>query len=746
MSTSTDCLLSDPDISGIGVRIAIYIQNLLSFIPAILAIRDGKVSLNELESAETQSTTILLTAFAILISAMVQVARHGLSSFQASIVLNLSWMNNTNTFIYFLLYIHHKSQRGEEGVEPIMPTWSAWIQHTRDRLSLRSVTAEVRGLLQLFRTKEEQLSVDLEKQSPSNQDTKSPPQSLIKNFFERIVLLLGSLHLTLMAVLGIWMWSNPGSFGALGSCPTSINSLSMVILGPRVSLGSGGLHGWSLAIYSLFLVPGLNLVIPAAFFLLVYIGYQYLHGKYQAWHVSEEGMKGKEKGMKEKEKENEDQSSIVPIIIGMVFLIAINLVFIVDTELTLQQNIDTDGSNWTFGQVLAMVLIAVPLRDVVESSMQWREKRIEERMEKQNRLKREIGGQAKEMDAALSWVRRGANVNVKVEGYECVTALQVVSFHGNEDIVKILLDKGADPNIQGENVGNMGQPFGQLYIKKHKEIVKLLLEKGASPNVQGGEYGTALQAASYWGYKEIVKLLLDKGADPNVQSGEYGTALQAASCWGNKEIVELLFDKGADPNIQGGQHWTALQAASYDGDKEVVKLLLEKGAEPNIQGGDYGTALQAASYKRHREIVKLLFDKGADPNIQGGKHWTALQAASYDGDKQVVKLLLENGADPNIQGGQYGTALQTASCWGHKEIVELLFDKGADPNIQGGQYGTALQVASQKGHKEIVKLLLDKGADPNIQGGEYGTALQAASQKGHEEIVKLLLEKGASQM
>ncbi|KAJ6457947.1 hypothetical protein C8R45DRAFT_1184031, partial [Mycena sanguinolenta] len=101
-----------PDIAGVGVRVAIYIQNILGFIPAISALWDGQVMQYELEAVETQSTTILITAFAILISAMVQAQTLVLSSFHASLILSLSWMNNTNTFIYFLLYIQYRSQLG----------------------------------------------------------------------------------------------------------------------------------------------------------------------------------------------------------------------------------------------------------------------------------------------------------------------------------------------------------------------------------------------------------------------------------------------------------------------------------------------------------------------------------------------------------------------------------------------------------------------------------------------------------
>jgi hypothetical protein len=122
--SSPFCIPADPDISGIGVRVAIYTQNLLSFIPAIWALWDRKVS----DAAETQSTTILITAFAILITAMGEVQT--VSIFHASIVLSLSWMNNTNTFIYFLLYIQHKSSAEEGRIEDL----TSWIKYIRENL------------------------------------------------------------------------------------------------------------------------------------------------------------------------------------------------------------------------------------------------------------------------------------------------------------------------------------------------------------------------------------------------------------------------------------------------------------------------------------------------------------------------------------------------------------------------------------------------------------------------------------
>jgi ankyrin repeat protein len=48
--------------------------------------------------------------------------------------------------------------------------------------------------------------------------------------------------------------------------------------------------------------------------------------------------------------------------------------------------------------------------------------------------------------------------------------------------------------------------------KEHRQVVKMLIDKGAEVNAQGGRYGNALQAASFRGYEAVVKMLLDKGA------------------------------------------------------------------------------------------------------------------------------------------------------------------------------------------------------------------------------------------
>jgi ankyrin repeat protein len=115
-----------------------------------------------------------------------------------------------------------------------------------------------------------------------------------------------------------------------------------------------------------------------------------------------------------------------------------------------------------------------------------------------------------------------------------------------------------------------------------EQVVKTLLDKDADVNVQGKEYkDAALQTASLQGHKQAVQMLLSAGADPNIREEDYSTALQAASYRGHESIVGLLLAAGADPNAQGGEYDTALKGASLSGHKQVVQMLLNAGALPH---------------------------------------------------------------------------------------------------------------------------------------------------------------------
>ena len=316
--------------------------------------------------------------------------------------------------------------------------------------------------------------------------------------------------------------------------------------------------------------------------------------------------------------------------------------------------------------------------------------------------------------------------------------LYVASLRGHTEIVKLLLNSGADVNAAEDH---RGSALCAASNEGCTEIVKLLLNSGANVNVVHAQYGTALCTASYAGNTEIVKLLLNNGADVNAQDGFIGNALRAASLRGHTEIVKLLLNSGADVNAADRYDRNALYAASDRGHTEIVRLLLNSGADVNAADSYDRNALYAASDQGHTEIVRLLLNSGADVNAADSYDRNALYAASDQGHTEIVRLLLNSGADVNAADRYDMNALYAASDQGHTEIVRLLLNSGADVNAADSYDRNALCAASDQGHTEIVRLLLEYKADVNAEGG---FALQTALNEGHTAIVELLVTAGAT--
>lgn len=223
----------------------------------------------------------------------------------------------------------------------------------------------------------------------------------------------------------------------------------------------------------------------------------------------------------------------------------------------------------------------------------------------------------------------------------------------------MLLDAGADVNAGALQIAAFG---GQ------EKIVQLLLDEGADVNANwGAEYSkTALTCAITAGQENIVSILLDAGADMNA-----GALHTAASFWGNEMIVQLLLDAGADVNAQW-EGRAALQAAMDEGHEGIVQILLDAGAD--VSTGALHTA--AASLREIPKMVQLLLNAGADVNAQW-KGKTALQEAIEQGHKSIVQMLLDTGG---VDAGTLHAAV--ASYYGEEQLAQIVLDAGADVNGQ----------------------------------------------------------------
>jgi hypothetical protein len=127
---SGGCIYPNPNIAGVGVWASIYAQNLLGVILPVLYTQDSQITPQEYKSIKSSSTNILLVACTILVSAIVQNATYGLTVYHTIIILNLSWINNTNLIIttifhYNLCYSHLWAQH--EALQIEIDSHEGWV-------------------------------------------------------------------------------------------------------------------------------------------------------------------------------------------------------------------------------------------------------------------------------------------------------------------------------------------------------------------------------------------------------------------------------------------------------------------------------------------------------------------------------------------------------------------------------------------------------------------------------------------
>jgi len=212
---------------------------------------------------------------------------------------------------------------------------------------------------------------------------------------------------------------------------------------------------------------------------------------------------------------------------------------------------------------------------------------------------------------------------------------------GNTAAILDLLKKGLDVNARDDQDGRTILMHAAWF--GHIDVMRILIDKGADVNAKNKNGATALILAADKGNAEIVSFLIDKGADFNSKDGN-GTALMLAANKGNAEFVRFLIDKGADVNAKDSLGYTALMKAAGRGHANIMRILLDKGADVNTRTNDGYAALTHAAGSGHTDIVRALIDKGADVNSKSSTGDTALIRASKYGHPDVVNILRNAGA------------------------------------------------------------------------------------------------------
>ena len=211
--------------------------------------------------------------------------------------------------------------------------------------------------------------------------------------------------------------------------------------------------------------------------------------------------------------------------------------------------------------------------------------------------------------------------------------------------VKESLNRKADPNAR-DRYG-----FTPLMIASTRgsvEIVKALINVGADVNAANPEtHATPLNMAILGRKPSVLVTLVASGANVNAPDAQGRTALHDVVEKGDMELLKaLLAAPASDPNVKDKSGLTPLMFAYTLGDEGLL-LLLNKGADVNLKSNTGRTALMEAAAAKAGSAVKILLERGADVNAKDNDDWTALQEAQLVGCADIISMLEKAGAKPN---------------------------------------------------------------------------------------------------
>ena len=317
--------------------------------------------------------------------------------------------------------------------------------------------------------------------------------------------------------------------------------------------------------------------------------------------------------------------------------------------------------------------------------------------------------------------------------------IMTAAFTGSTEIVRLLVEHGADPNVISRN-NHRHRPLHRVLEHKktipkgphHVETVRALLELGARIDLRGGHGRmTAPCLAAVGGEIQFLPVLREY-----IEEWDIFTSVAL----GEADRVRALLDgdEGLVDAVDENR-WRPLNYAAASGagrnDAEVaarleaiVVLLLERGAEINRPPRPLTSAIGNPA------MMQAMLDAGAKPD-------PGLVNALWSVDYDSVEVLLAAGAD--IRHPAVDDTLSELVQYGSYNMARFLVDRGANVNAVDDHRGrTALHWAAVRGAgKAFVTYLLDQGADPSIQDRDGATALDIAREKKRKAIESMLLER-----
>lgn len=315
-----------------------------------------------------------------------------------------------------------------------------------------------------------------------------------------------------------------------------------------------------------------------------------------------------------------------------------------------------------------------------------------------------------------------ANTFTPLDGGK-LSVLYRASEQGNSGLVRLLLERGAQPN-DGESAYHAAE-------RNHRDVLELLLTHGAEISATHQPWNNTIL---YFlaGYRDDnvragdatagMRWLLEHGADPNVGSNEHGeTPLHRIADFGRGvAIAEMLLAHGADPRRPRADGRLPYELAMRVGNAPVAELLRSRGGGvETLRPVD--AFLHACATGAEAAARAAL---AAEPGIRAElleRDPSAILRVVESGNAAAVGVLTALGFDLRTEGPWGGTALHWAAWHGRVELASALLAAGAPVNVRDRTYGSSPIAWAAHGSANcrsaddayiaIIDMLLDAGSE-----------------------------------